>query len=100
MNQEKNPKNALICHSIEGPDIIGCANELINLFPSENCSTGSAPVDISLISPLTMAFIGGYSFDILLSIMNRFIFAVTNDERYLPASEIMKRKSDIRKISH
>lgn len=73
-------------------------NELINLLSSESTAVGSNPSTISMVSPWTMAFIGGYSADLLFSVINRFIYAITNDERYLPASEQMKRKVDSSKL--
>lgn len=58
----------------------------------------TSPEQISLISPLALAFIGGYCIDLLFSIMNRFIFAITNDERYLPVDEQLKRKVNVERF--
>jgi hypothetical protein len=77
---------------------LGGSNELMNLLTFDNEAPGSAPIKISQVSSLTLAFIGGYSVDLLFSILNRFIYAVTNDDRYLPASEIMRRKVDVSKF--
>ena len=77
---------------------LGSNNELLNLLTSDNGTPGSAPVNISQVSSLTLAFIGGYSVDLLFSILNRFIYAVTNDDRYLSASEIVRRKVDVSKF--
>jgi hypothetical protein len=77
---------------------LGGNNELLNLLTSDNGAPGGAPINISQVSSLTLAFIGGYSVDLLFSILNRFIYAVTNDDRYLPASEIVRRKVDVGKF--
>ncbi len=78
---------------------LGSSNELLNLLTGDSEAVGGAPIKtISQVSALTLAFIGGYSVDLLFSILNRFIYAVTNDDRYLPASEIVRRKVDIRKF--
>jgi hypothetical protein len=77
---------------------LGGSNELLNLLTFDNEAPGGAPINISQVSSLTLAFIGGYSVDLLFSILNRFIYAITNDDRYLPASEIMRRKVDVSKF--
>jgi hypothetical protein len=77
---------------------LGGSNELMNLLTFDNEAPGGAPINISQVSSLTLAFIGGYSVDLLFSILNRFIYAVTNDDRYLPASERVRRKVDVSKF--
>jgi hypothetical protein len=77
---------------------LGGNNELLNLLTSDNGAPGGAPINISQVSSLTLAFIGGYSVDLLFSILNRFIYAITNDDRYLTASEIVRRKVDVSKF--
>jgi hypothetical protein len=78
---------------------LGGNNELLNLLTSDNEVAGGAQIKtISQVSSLTLAFIGGYSVDLLFSILNRFIYAITNDDRYLPASEIVRRKVDVSKF--
>ena len=77
---------------------LGGTDELLKLLTFENELPGSAPINISQVSSLTLAFIGGYSVDLLFSILNRFIYAVTNDDKYLPASEIVRRKVDVSKF--
>lgn len=78
---------------------LGGNNELLNLLTSDNEVPGGAQIKtISQVSSLTLAFIGGYSVDLLFGILNRFIYAITNDDRYLPTSEIMRRKVDVSKF--
>jgi hypothetical protein len=77
---------------------LGENNELMNFLASESDVAGAAPIKISQVSALTLSFIGGYSVDLLFSILNRFIYAVTNDDRYLPASEAMRRKVDVKTL--
>jgi hypothetical protein len=77
---------------------LGGNDDLLKMLTFENEVANSTPIDMSLVSPLTLAFIGGYSVDLLFSILNRFIYAVTSDERYLPASEIVRRKVDVSKF--
>jgi hypothetical protein len=73
-------------------------NDLANLLTLDSGSGASTPVQIPLLSPISLAFIGGYSVDIFFNILNRFIYALTNDEKYLPASELAKRKVDVAKL--
>ncbi len=73
---------------------LGSNNDLIQLLNYEPSVPG-VQVNLSLVSPLTLAFIGGYSVDLLFGILNRFIYAVTNDDKYLSTSEIIKRKVDV-----
>jgi hypothetical protein len=73
---------------------LGSNNDLIQLLNYESSVPGPK-VNLSLVSPLTLAFIGGYSVDLLFGILNRFIYAVTNDDKYLSTSEIIKRKVDV-----
>lgn len=54
-------------------------------------STGS----ISTLPPLLLAFVGGYSVDLFYGIINRLLYAITNDEKYLPPKEAGKRKKAI-----
>lgn len=77
---------------------LGGNNDLLKMLTFENEVASGTPIDMSLVSPLTLAFIGGYSVDLLFSILNRFIYAVTSDERYLPTSEIVRRKVDVSKF--
>jgi hypothetical protein len=77
---------------------LGGNDDLLKMLTFENEVANSTPIDMSLVSPLTLAFIGGYSVDLLFSILNRFIYAVTSDERYLPTSEIVRRKVDVSKF--
>lgn len=76
---------------------LGSTNELVNLLTFDVSPNAGKP-DLSLVSPLTLAFVGGYSVDILVSILNRFIYAVTNDDKYLPTSEMINKKVDPDKL--
>jgi hypothetical protein len=74
------------------------SSDLSTLLSFDSDAPGAVPAKFSLVSPLTLAFIGGYAGDLLFNILSRFIYALTNDERYLPAAEIMKRKVDLNKF--
>ena len=76
---------------------LGSTNELVNLLTFDVSPNAGKP-DLSLVSPLTLAFVGGYSVDILVTILNRFIYAVTNDDKYLPTSEMINKKVDTDKL--
>ncbi len=76
---------------------LGSGDDLLKLLGGDTAAS-TASVNISLISPLTLAFIGGYSIDLLFGILNRFIYAVTNEDKYLPTSEVVKRKVDVNKF--
>lgn len=77
---------------------LGGNKDLLTLLAWESETQASTTANFSQVSSLTLAFIGGYSVDLLFGILNRFIYAVTNDDRYLPASEIVRRKVDVNKL--
>ena len=78
---------------------LAVTTDLAKLLSDEGGAPGSPTNKILSVSPWVFAFIGGYSIDILFDILNRFIYALTNDEKYLPAAEQMKRKVDVSKLT-
>jgi hypothetical protein len=74
---------------------IGASNDFFQFMDLDGGDHSTQAVSISKYSPLLLAFVGGYSYDLLFGIMNRLLYSITNEEKYLSIKEMGSRKPKI-----